>query len=84
MQIESDVFGIEGILKSHSITNDALRKDLEELYIRSTVTQITDENITLRNELSKSKDQVNQMQDALQKLESCDQERSNIICSALG
>jgi hypothetical protein len=48
VQIESDVFGIEGILKSHSITNDALRKDLEELYIRSTVTQITDENITLR------------------------------------
>ena len=63
VQVQSDVFGIEGILKSHSITNDALHKDLEE-YIRSTVTQITDENITLRSDLSKTKDQVNQMQDA--------------------
>ncbi len=31
VQIESDVFGIEGILKSHSITNDALRKDLKNI-----------------------------------------------------
>ncbi|CAB3990060.1 Hypothetical predicted protein [Paramuricea clavata] len=82
VQIESNVSGIEGILKFHSITNDALRKDLEE-YIRSTVTQITDENITLRSDLSNTKDQVNQIQDALNKLESCDQERSNTICSAL-
>ena len=74
--------GIEQILRSLSVTNDALRKDLEE-NLRSTVTQMATENIALRTEIFNAKDQINQMQYALDKVELTNQEPSNIICSAL-